>query len=59
MCLEFKKQKAKNDLFKCTLKCSKQYRHEVYIRGWNKKSKHRLMCSKVLMDQEGYVDFLR
>ena len=61
MCLEVKKQKKKNDLFNCMLKCSKQYTHEVFIRGWNKKGKHRLMCLKILKDQERWrvVDFLR
>ena len=43
MCLEFKKQKAKNDWFNCTVKCIKQCTRGVFIRGWNKK---RLMCLK-------------
>ena len=52
MCLEFKKQKAKNDWFNCTLKCSKQCTRVVIIRSWNKKSKHPLMWLKILKDQE-------
>ena len=37
MCLEVKKQKAKNDWFTCTLKSSKRCTRKIIIRNWNKK----------------------
>ena len=52
MCLEVKKQKAKKDWFICTLKYSKQCTCKVFIRGWNKKNKERLMCLELLKQQE-------
>ena len=52
MCLEVKIQKAKNGLFIWTLKCSKQFMRQVFIRGWNENSNHRVMCLQVLKNQE-------
>ena len=60
MCLEVKKKKAKNNWFNDTLKCSKPCTRVVFDRDWNKKSKHRLMCLKILKNQERCMvgDFL-
>ena len=41
MCLEVKKQKAKNKWFTWKLKCSKKCTGEVLITDWNKKRKRR------------------
>ena len=43
MCLEVKKQKANNDWFICTSKCSKECTSEVFIREWTKDNKRLLI----------------
>ena len=56
MCLEVKKQKVKDDWFICTLKCCKQFTGKVFIRGWNKKIKDRLVCLEVQKHQVRCTD---
>ena len=51
MLLEVKNQESKNDWMICTLKFSKRSTCEIF-RGWNKQSKDRLMCLKVLKHLE-------